>query len=86
MGHPSKDVEKLLKENGLQESLPKLKENQITPSIFWELNEDQLEKVLGIEVYGVRKTLAMQMEKLLKEHKKTFEKSEEELSKESFTC
>jgi hypothetical protein len=43
-----------------------------------------LENVLKIEVYGLRKNLHKQMEKLLEEHKKAFEKQEENLIKENY--
>ena len=74
MGIPEKDIEELLNEHGLSDNIPKLKEAQITPQIFWELEEGQLESVLDVKVYGQKKSLFKQMQSLLKEHKKNFEK------------
>lgn len=86
MGYPAKDIEELLKDCGLSDSIAKLKENKVDTEVFWEMEEDKFESVLDVKIYGLKQTLALKRKQFLKEHKKAFDKAEEakkEVNKES---
>ena len=77
MGFPKKSADSVLKECNLEETIPKLAENKITNDIFWQLDEGQLESLLKVELFGVRKALFKKMQETKKEHEEAFKKSEE---------
>ena len=86
MGYPAKDIEELLKDCGLTDSIAKLKENKVDTEVFWEMEEDKFESVLDVKIYGLKQTLVLKRKQYLKEHKKAFDKAEEskkEVNKES---
>ena len=41
-GHPKYDIKKLLEEQDLKDSIPKLEEHKIDDDIFWQLEEKEI--------------------------------------------
>ena len=73
IGCPSQNIEELLKANGCQESLAKMKEHEIDEEQFWALGDGDFENMLGVKVWGRRKQLMKKIEEIVKEHEKQME-------------
>ena len=77
MGYPSVEPNQVLEECGLGEVLPKLEEHKISNELFWELKEEEFEKLLDIKLFAQRRTLFDKMQTILKDHEDSFLNLEE---------
>lgn len=74
IGHPSNDIEELLKEFDSLDALEKMKEHDIDHKQFWELNKADFTSLLDIKIYGRLEKLVKKFDKIKKEHTKKKEK------------
>lgn len=76
MGVPSYDVKKLLKEQKLDDVIPKMEENFITDKQFWGLAEATFQTLFEIKKFGIRKKLMDRIKEIKDAHKKQFDADE----------
>jgi hypothetical protein len=87
---PHENIEKLLKEMNLTESIPKLKEHDIAePEVFFELSEDKMIELLEIKTEGRKMRFKDKIKDVKEKHEKAMAKKEaveegEDVVKESF--
>lgn len=75
-GHPSYDIKKLLEEQDLKDSIPKLEEHKIDSELFWQLAEGEFTEKLDVKVYGQVKMLMHKIEEIKADHKKQNEEKD----------
>lgn len=75
-GHPDYDIKKLLEEQDLKESIPKLEEHKIDSEIFWQLGEKEFTEKLDVKVFGQVKLLMLKIEEIKESHKKKNEEKD----------
>jgi hypothetical protein len=80
--HPHENIEKMLKDIGFAQCIPKLKEADISdPEIFFELDEGTIFSCLGIETEGKKHRFKERLQEIKEKHEKALAKKEhEELS------
>jgi len=72
----------LLKDLNHEKSIEKLKENEIDAELFWELDDGQMNDMLGVtEVYGDRKRFHEKIAKIKKDWNEKKEKAFKESKK-----
>lgn len=71
---PSYDIKKLLKENDLEDAIKKVEENNVDTEAFWDLDNDKMKEVLGVETFGKRKNLLTIMAEIKKKHQEEVDK------------
>lgn len=84
IGLPNEDIESLLKEFKCDDAILKIKEHDIDKEQFWELEEEDFEKLLEIKIFGRRKKLVEKLKQLKEDHHKEMEelkKLEDEVDK-----
>lgn len=79
VGFPNNNIESLLKEYECEESIPKLKEHQISSEQFWQLTEDEVKDMLEVKTFGTRKKLLKKMKDITAEHEELMEELHKEL-------
>lgn len=76
-GFPAANIEELLTSVGCEKtSVDKLKEQNIESDVFWDLDEEGLEKHLEIKAFGTRKRLIQRMKEITMEHNAKMEEQE----------
>ncbi len=74
---PQENIEKMLKSIGMAGCIAKLKEEQINePDIFFELSEDTLTGILGIDTEGKKWRFKEKMKEIKEKHEKAKAKKE----------
>ena len=69
--HPTVSIETMLKSLGLNESIPKLKENEIQePEIFFDLDDDKIIELLDIKTEGKKFRFKEKMKEVKEKHEK----------------
>lgn len=84
VGFPDTDIEKLLKDLDHEKAIEKLKEHEIDAELFWELDEGQMNEMLGVtEKYGDRLRFHEKVKKIKKDWNEKKAKEYKESKKES---
>lgn len=52
IGHPKKDIYEIMKEEGLESQIEKLKEHEIDNEVFWYLTEGDFTEMIEVKIYG----------------------------------
>lgn len=73
--YPKDDVEGMLKSLGFQDSIPKLKEQDIAdPEIFYSLKDDKIFTLLDIKTEGKKFKLSEKIKEIKEKHEKELAK------------
>jgi hypothetical protein len=64
----------LLIECELKDKIPKIKENQLEPEIFWNLSENEIFTALDVTVFGKKKILMAKINSIKKKNEEDFAK------------
>lgn len=75
-GHPKYDIKKLLEEQDLKDSIPKLDENKIDDELFWQLEEKEFSEKLEVKVFGQLKMLMARIKEIKDDHTKSMEEKD----------
>ena len=73
IGFPSYNIEELMKEVGLEDKMDKVREAEIDAELFWEMEDEVLEKTLEIKIMGQRKQLLQRMKEIKNDHEQVME-------------
>lgn len=79
--HPTINIDAMLKSIGLADSIPKLKENEITETdVFFELDEGKLIELLDIKTEGKKYRFKEKIKEVKEKHEKA--KAERQLAED----